>query len=343
MAFPAPEHAVLVDTEVFAAVRLDFDNPNLTHLAVLSRSGRVKLLITSVILDEIKSKIVEQVEEIAKQMRQAADQPLLRVFDQSITSMVMHEKWIGDLTNVGVKRLENYLTAAQIEVLQVDGVSNGEVMADYFAKRPPFGSNKKKSEFPDAFTLHALRNWAKDQKLPVTLISGDNDLKRFCESNQSIAYEASLAAFLAIFPDPVISKRVVDWLDDRWQEVEPWIIKQFEKLDFYLDGADGKIATVTVEEAIPMEYAVVEIETGVARVSVDVELTANATAELRMKSAAYPRGINIPVADKLKEYFQLSLDVAVELDGNNTPAAIKDIAIVARPSMPSFTWEHDDS
>jgi len=54
------------------------------------------------------------------------------------------------------------------------------VLDDYFGGRPPFGPGAKKSEFPDALVVSALRTWAAAIRSKVYLVSTDKDLEACC-------------------------------------------------------------------------------------------------------------------------------------------------------------------
>lgn len=51
-------------------------------------------------------------------------------------------------------------------------------MDAYFLKKPPF-SQKKKSEFPDAFVLKSLEQWCKTNKKCCIILSNDNDMLNY--------------------------------------------------------------------------------------------------------------------------------------------------------------------
>ncbi|MFH4307413.1 PIN domain-containing protein, partial [Acinetobacter baumannii] len=63
---------------------------------------------------------------------------------------------------------------------------------------PPFGKEvKKKNEFPDAITLNAIEEWAKQNNKKVLAIACDNDWKSYCEKSENIEYNDDLATVLA--------------------------------------------------------------------------------------------------------------------------------------------------
>jgi hypothetical protein len=49
---------------------------------------------------------------------------------------------------------------SEAEEIELPKSALKQVLDLYFARRPPFGEGKKKSEFPDAFVLEALKSKA---------------------------------------------------------------------------------------------------------------------------------------------------------------------------------------
>jgi hypothetical protein len=72
-------------------------------------------------------------------------------------------------------------------VIAVPNMSLEGVLDDYFEQRPPF-SEKKKSEFPDAFAAAALEAWCKKKSEKILVISGDGDWPIICEGSDVLTY-----------------------------------------------------------------------------------------------------------------------------------------------------------
>ena len=81
--------------------------------------------------------------------------------------------------------------------LPKDALSN--TLDLYFRKRPPFGNAKKKSEFPDAFVLEALKSKAGVNGESVYVISEDPDLEAACKESPHLEHLPSVAHFLDLW------------------------------------------------------------------------------------------------------------------------------------------------
>jgi hypothetical protein len=294
-------------------------------------------LLTSVIVEEINSHIVKEARRVAEQLKTAATNALVRGCDADLTAKLSHGSFAKKIADAGFARLQTFLKHSRAEIIPVDAVAVTPILADYFASQPPFGVGKKKSEFPDAFTLHALRAWAEGKKYTVVVVSGDADLKAFCDANPPLQLTATLATFLAIFPDVEASRAIMKWMDDQWDAVQEIVGDQLEKFSFDLKDVDGTVNAVRLVSMQVLDSAVVEISNGAARVAADVEV------EFEADIYAYPRHwhprdeMDYPSKESgsVIDYMQMSLDIAVTLDSAGTvPVEIDRVEIVDRPMWP---------
>ena len=98
---------------------------------------------------------------------------------------------LDNIFNELINQLNQFLKDANVEVISVNDVSPGFIFDMYFKVIPPF--EKKRDEFPDAFSLVALENCFKQQNKIVCIVSGDEDLKNYSENSDTLIYEASLS------------------------------------------------------------------------------------------------------------------------------------------------------
>ena len=68
-------------------------------------------------------------------------------------------------------QLSAFLNEVSATVLPTSEVSIEAVFDKYFGKRPPFGGGKKKTEFPDAFTIEAIEAWCKENDERIYVVS----------------------------------------------------------------------------------------------------------------------------------------------------------------------------
>jgi hypothetical protein len=78
--------------------------------------------------------------------------------------------------------------------LGYENVSLTRVMNWYEFKRAPFGTGKKRKEFPDAIAIDAIASYADKNKTPVCVVSKDPDFKNACAYYSGLMHFSSLAA-----------------------------------------------------------------------------------------------------------------------------------------------------
>ena len=93
---------------------------------------------------------------------------------------------------------EQFLAEARVEVVNTSSVHTPDLLNLYFAQRPPF-SDKKMSEFPDAISLLSLDHWCQSKGEHPYLISGDPDVKAWCDEQVGMHPVNSLNEFLDLY------------------------------------------------------------------------------------------------------------------------------------------------
>lgn len=118
---------------------------------------------------------------------------------------IEHELFMSKYPTIGLdydthlkKAFKSHMDRANVVRLSLDYPSDRitNIFEKYFSKKKPFGPDKKKSEFPDAFVLASLEKYAEENNLErIVVISDDNDM---------IGYESTL----------LIPMKVTDFLNE---------------------------------------------------------------------------------------------------------------------------------
>jgi PIN domain len=173
---------VFVDTEAYVRERFDWASKSFSRIEDLAKKRQIKVLTTSITKREVRNKIsealghtrsalkkheviIEQLEISTTNADGGADERLLNQFDEFLKNVRATEV---PLTN----NLE-------------------KLFSDYFQRLPPF-SDGKKSEFPDAAVVDALRAFASLKKKKIYVVSGDPDLKGCCTKESNLIHAPSL-------------------------------------------------------------------------------------------------------------------------------------------------------
>ena len=91
----------------------------------------------------------------------------------------------GDPTLLGQAMWSEFVTSIGAQIIPAEGfVSIGDVLARYFASKPPFSVKAaKKQEFPDALALLSLEAWAVARETIILAVSADNDWKAYAATS----------------------------------------------------------------------------------------------------------------------------------------------------------------
>ena len=151
--------------------------------------------------------------------------------------------------------------------LPVNDVNLSAILDDYFNVQPPFGTGKKKAEFPDAFAAHALRAWCKANGQKMHVISGDGDWQAVCDAVPEFIFKKELAELLGQFPDAGISKTIRGWIDANAAAVQKAIAGAFrDYLFFGRTQGEGEMRTVDVTRVRIDDAYVIHLDSGCATV-----------------------------------------------------------------------------
>lgn len=256
MEIKPPPRLVTLDTQVFDSYNFNYKSKVLQTLIELVQEEKIRLLLTSVTLYEIKAHITEGVELTSKAIDQAvndlnkkrfkpqgdtkrvrisANSDLLYEFKKSVQALAPN---FDQINQELLGQLEDFLQKTDFEIIEVDQVSVVEIFENYFSGSPPFGEGKKKYEFPDAFALLALQKEAESRNRIIYVVSGDSDWEKFCFSSDDLSLIGKLDELLETIIRETDSDEVdvcYELYSDKEDEIKRYIEDNFSNLDFSID------------------------------------------------------------------------------------------------------------
>lgn len=271
-----PPRLVALDTEVFYKFNSNYDSTACRNLIKFVREERIRLLLTSVNLHEVKGHIKEKAQSISlsinkflKDLNQYDFKPsehsiksqvpsngsLLNTFKKKVNDIAPScEKIYQELLNP----FEAFLKEAKFEVIEINRVSTDKVFENYFSCIPPFRTGKKKSGFPDAFALLALQKKAEDKEKMIYIVSGDSNWKFFCTltENTDLVYFEDVYKLLDKINEDINEDndsddfgKCYELYEDKKDEIKEEIRKNFPGLKFslYLDDSAIKWGSEKIE------------------------------------------------------------------------------------------------
>lgn len=94
------------------------------------------------------------------------------------------------------KSADRLLSYLQVDEVSIPDEGLSIIFDWYFSGLPPFGAKGKKSEFPDAANKLALLEYARSNRVTVSVVSGDEDWKKTCEEHDEFDHYDRLELFL---------------------------------------------------------------------------------------------------------------------------------------------------
>lgn len=308
-----PLHFVFLDTEVLDQGRLSSGNPALEGLIDLIKEGEVSLLISDVVQREILRHLRAEADEALVRYGSAIHL-LRRLAPNASAQLVQLDK--AKLHDEVATKLSNFLQRAQATVLPTHDLKVGPILSDYFEPKPPFEhSSAKKSEFPDAITLAALREWRlSNPSERLAVVSGD---KGFLAGAKLLgpcdAYPKLKEMVGAVHSSSRVSRFLRKECAGRHEELSDWVEHAFPDFDFSIDSP-GKVLEIKVESVSvsdePASFDVVRLEG--ERATVVSEITVQFSAEIEEEDAygdpEYP-----PMTHQSSYTQERSFELAVEV------------------------------
>lgn len=192
--------AVTIDTNIFDAAKFNLgDASTLRILENHVKSGKIKVVLSDIVVQESKRHIAARVKEVCGIVNIARNSALKVYNEHLISSIGMNEMFRiveseDDIIAKEEKVFDDFLCAIDAEILGTDLIDINSVLSDYFGAKPPFEeSGKKKSEFPDAFIAQQIRNRFGETET-VVIVSNDKGFIRACRESENHLFFNSLGA-----------------------------------------------------------------------------------------------------------------------------------------------------
>ena len=242
---------VFLDTQAYEAASFNTESAHFKTLARHLKSGRLKLLITDITKTEVHHRIDKQChQELAslKDFRQKAR--LLRTAN-GITDLGLFSA--ADLDGVPqlVRRaIDTFLDDHDTTVIDATAQDAGSVFQQYFSEAPPFGPGAKRKEFPDAFVVEALTDWADQQAEMLFVVSGDERFRCACQKSDRLNPVEDISALLddVASDDETLATFLREQLAGALDQIMSIGKQEFEELGFYVEnkwsGADLEVMQI---------------------------------------------------------------------------------------------------
>lgn len=240
---------VFVDSSVFIGKNYRYEHPSFVALKDAVLAGRAKLLITDITIEEVKAHIANDVSESSQALKKVRSSvKVLRNIATLGDSAIFNDIDRASVVEELYKQFEQFLTDASAVFVPVSEANARFVFDCYFKRVAPFGEGKKKSEFPDAFALSALSEWAESEQEDVFVVSQDSDMNGIGFSRLSAfrSLEEFLGKVTSYFE--ALAPLAQRLLKDSLGQIADTLEEKFQWLGFVLEDQEGDVHETRVTE-----------------------------------------------------------------------------------------------
>ncbi len=260
---------IFLDTSIFINQNY-LNSPIIKEFFNLSSLGYLRLITTTITLEEILSNYTKSVSAAKLTYNKGVKdyEKVLRSIHSTPASLPeFNEESFLKLFNAELLRL---LLNSKCTILDTKKVDVQKIFNQYFTTTGPFGNGNKKSEFPDAFVLNIIENWAIEQKQDCFIFSNDGDMLKFKHPKLRVSnnfkgylderireieeYKSRISYIPKVYEN---SKKV--WLEI----ILNWVNDRLEDTDTYYDYINATTVHDVIDttaEIISDKYSLVSVE-----------------------------------------------------------------------------------
>ncbi len=242
---------VFVDSSVFIGKNYSYQHPSFIALKEAVLAGQANLLITDVTIEEVKAHIYDDISKSSQSLKKVRkNAKILRNISALVDSVIFRDI---DQTSIGkqlIEQFEHFLKDAKATTVPVAEANTKFIFDCYFKGAAPFGEGKKKNEFPDAFALSTLNEWAESMQEDVIVVSQDTDMNGIEGDFPHLSVVGSLGEFLSKVTSyfEELAPTAQQLLEDNLKEIENLLEERFKWLGFVLADQDGDVNETRVTE-----------------------------------------------------------------------------------------------
>lgn len=268
---------IFLDTEVFVAGNFDFSpDSHLGRLADASRSGRVVIHLTDIVVAEVKHQIGARVANAQSALHSTRSKArILRQTESHPFGAIFEEFDLAEAERDLIASFEAFLDDAHINVITSGDITILGILPLYQERVPPFGVGKKKSEFPDAFSCEALKSWCRRTGERLWVVSADPDLQSVVEVTDEFIGVSNVTDILEELvrgEHPEVPELAAEVLVDSWDFVAASVSDTFEGLGFILVDQWGDVEGVEVQDVRLVDQSTVHVEASSIAIALKVEI-----------------------------------------------------------------------
>ena len=278
-----PVH-VFIDTSTLERMQFPFGLPRLQPLMDRLDAGDIRVVISDVVACEIREHVSAHVIKAEKaHAKFRRDATITKIINDPDIPVVITEVDWEAVRKATLAAVELFLGAPGVEVIPIHGDDAVGVFADYFARRAPFGTGKKKSEFPDSFAMKGLLKYAQAKGCKIGVVSEDGDWQAACRDHDELIHCSSLEQVVdhSQVAKAALHNEIRQLLEGHRTQLESAVLESFQDRGFYWDsdaGYDSEVEETYDEEVESWSWSVIATDGDYADIAGDACIHFRATA-----------------------------------------------------------------
>lgn len=276
---------VFIDTQVFDALKLNFENASLVKLRDLCRKKELSLILSETVVGEVDAHIKRELEEALSFIKSFTKKTF--PFRSSLKKQheLLERYFHKDVVEgVALNSWKKYIEDCKAKIVSSEGVDASDLLKRYFSASAPFGPGRKKDEFPDAISMLSIQHWLDAECKGVGkiyVVSNDADLKRWCQTDRRFLHIDRLPELIALCID---NKNLTEQVLRLFSENESTLLEKIREVfcdsEFsYLDNWEAEVQDVNVKAIEVIEVDIIEVNKKQAVLSVLVRIQFTAEIE----------------------------------------------------------------
>lgn len=213
---------VFIDTNVFVSENYFLEDNSINRLLDLAQDGYISILWPEIAYNEVKAHFVRDMEHSFKQVCGKE----YKVLRNHPAFLKYCQKGSKEVKKKALELLENFKNKSNAYIIPFSYCDNvKDVFEKYFDKKKPFGIEKKKDEFPDAFIIQSLEKYIKKSSLDKEIIVLTND-KDYVEAS---SYLTIINDYKKYISEKLATKEEFDVLYDDLESEQKYLVESWKE------------------------------------------------------------------------------------------------------------------
>jgi rRNA-processing protein FCF1 len=162
---------VLLDTNILHEEGLN--STRVQRIQRLIKSNDLKLIVPEMVVNEFKSKRIEQANSNLDKIQSALDNLQRKnITSKDSRSIKQAVNYISSSINQSNDQVDKWMEENNVDIYKISNTSIEDIFVSYFAGTGAFRHEKKREDIPDAVIYDGIVNISKDTKISVVVKDG---------------------------------------------------------------------------------------------------------------------------------------------------------------------------